>query len=336
MTFNTNCIKALEQIKSANNIIILPHKNPDIDTIATSLALFDIIKNKLQKKAKIITCSNLIKFQNNLACLDFLQGFRSITNVLPAVSKYDLCIYIDCANKKRVSFDIDNNVFSINIDHHNTKNKGSNFADINLVDEHCESSSGVLYKFTQANKISLSLNSAYGIYCGIASDSDYFTSQKTNLNTFDIITKLLKLGIDIKLANNNLLKRQNLSKFRILPKILQSLTLSNSGNFAFLQVKQKHINKFKAKLNDCNEVANSILGISIVKVVFFLQELKTIKTIKVSIRSYDNFSALDIATIFKGGGHNDKASFTLKNIALKKAKKEILKKLKIYKQGKCK
>jgi len=323
MSFELNSKKALKQINNAKSIIILPHISPDIDSLATSLALWDILKNKLQKKTKIITSSPLQELNKNLHCIDFLKGFNNISNVLP--NKYDLVIYVDCADKSRVSFDICKNVFSINIDHHSLLNTNSSFADINLIDENAESSGSVLYNFFALNNINISTNSAYAIYCAIVSDSRNFTSSKTNKNTFDIISKLIDVGVDIKKANDKLLKRQSLSKFRILPKILNTLTLDSGGNLAFVKIKPKWIEQLQAKSIDCVSVCDDILNISVVKIAFLLQKLNNADGIKVSVRSYDDCSALKIARYFNGGGHNDRASFILYNTTFKKAKKQIIK-----------
>jgi len=319
---NQDCIKAYNKIQNANNIIILPHKSPDIDSLATSLALWDVLKNKLQKKAKIITSSPLQELNKNLHRIDFLKGFNNISNVLP--SKYDLVIYIDCANKSRVALEVCKSVFSISIDHHRLSNTNSNFADINLVDENADSSGSVLYEFLQVNNINISTNSAYAIYCAIVSDSRNFTSSKTNKNTFDIISNLIDNGVNIKKANDCLIKQDSLSKFKIMPKILNTLHLASSGTLAFVKLKPKWLKAMQAKSIDCVSVCDDILNISVVKIAFLLQRLNNTDDIKVSIRSYDDGSAFKIAHNFGGGGHNDRASFIAHNTTFKKTKKQII------------
>jgi len=210
-----------DKIKNAHYVLVLTHINPDADTISSALALSNyMFANKI--KHKVYNSSKVIP-----RVLDFLPRFNKITNILPKF--YDLVIYVDCGDEKRVNEILIDGVETISIDHHQSNTM---FADINIVDETKASTAELLYELFEINNINITKEIATALYVGIYDDTNAFTTPRTDARTFEIINILIKNGANSANIAQNLLQRDSLARYRIMPKILETLELHNDGMVA--------------------------------------------------------------------------------------------------------
>ena len=308
---------ALELINDSRYILILTHLNPDADTISCALALSNYMyENRI--KHKVFNLSKQIPRD-----LNFLPKFDKITNQMPKF--YDLVIYVDCADQKRVGVDIDSNAKVINIDHHQSN---TNFADINIVDETKASAAEVVYDFFEQNNIQLSKNIATCLYVGIYDDSIAFTTPRTDAQTFKVINKLINTGIKPNEIAINFSQRDSLARYRIMPKILKTLELHSEGKMATVYLKQKWLKSTGASVQECDDIVNMVLKIAVVEVVCYLRVVDN--KVRVSLRSKSDFDVSEIAKIFNGGGHKNAAGLSIEDSSIKNAKSQIVKTIRNY------
>jgi len=301
--------QSLKMIIEAHYILIVTHKNPDADTISCGLALSNFMfENRI--KHKVFNSSKEIP-----QVLDFLNRFDKITDQVPKF--YDLVIFVDCADKKRVGIDI-NNVPTINIDHHISN---TNFATINIVDENCSSTAEVLYRFFKENNLDISKSTAECLYSGIYDDSLQFSTNRVDKNTFLIANELIQKGVIASDIAYNLYRRDTLAKYRILPKVLESLELHFKGEVATIYVLPKWLEETGATLSECEEALNLILNISIVDIAIFFRIVNN--KVRVSFRSKKN-DVSKIAKEFGGGGHKLASGCNIDTINLEEAKDKVL------------
>lgn len=314
---NTIAKQIIEEIQKARYILIISHFNPDADTICSSLALSNYlrenkIKHKLYNKDKKIAPQSL----------NFLPLFDKITDQIPPF--FDLAIYIDSANEQRTGFDLPNTK-TINIDHHQSN---SYFADLNYVDEKKASTAEVLYELFEANDITISKNIAQCLYVGIYDDSIGFTTPRVNGRTFQILDKLLQTKIDIGYISDQYKRRDSLAKYRLLPKILNTLTLHLEGSFACIHCENQWLKETGAILNECDDVVDMALNIGIVEVVAYFRLINA--KVRVSLRSKGDVDVSLIASKFNGGGHKNAAGLSIEVDSIKNAKDLLLCELKNF------
>jgi phosphoesterase RecJ-like protein len=304
--------KVFEKINNARYCLIITHINPDADTISCALALSNYMyENKI--KHKVFNESNVLP-----RSLDFLPKFDKITNQLPKF--YDLAIFVDCAVKTRVGFELEDGIEVINIDHHQSNDF---FGNINIVDDSKSSTAEVLYKIFEANNISISKNIAECLYVGIYDDSIAFTTPRVNNQTFNIINKLVQTGINPSKIADNLLRRDSLARYRIMPKILDTLSLSKEGKVATVYLEDIWLKETGALVSECDDVVNMILNIAIVEVVAYLRIVNG--KVRVSLRSKGSIDVSNIASKFNGGGHKNAAGLSIDTLDIDEAKKTLLK-----------
>lgn len=306
--------QAWEKIQNARYILIITHINPDADTISSALALSNFFFSK-NIKHKVFNSSKKLPMN-----LDFLERFDKITDQIP--NSYDLAIALDCGAKNRFGFDIDESVPLINIDHHASNN---GFGAINIVDEHSASTAELVYRFFRTNELKISKAVAYSLYVGIYDDTLAFSTIRCDKSTFEAVYDLIDLGADAGYIADKLTRRDSLAKYRLLPKVLESLELHREGRVATIVLDPLWLKQTGASSNDSEAALDMVLNIAVVDIAVFLRISKN--KIRVSLRSKNNIDVSVIADEFGGGGHKMAAGCTLDITDIDLAKNMILEKI---------
>ena len=311
--------KALELIEKSRYILIITHVNPDPDSIGSALALSNLFsENKI--KHKVFNISDDLP-QN----LNFIPRFEKITNQLPAF--FDLAISVDCGTYKRLGFELDSSIPLINFDHHKSNN---NFGIVNIVDPQKSSTSELIFDFFKHNGLYITKNSATALYVGIYDDTLAFSLGRCDETTFEKVNFLVECGASPSEIANKLLRRDSLAKYRIIPKVLDSLELYKEGEVASIIAKEEWFKQTGAHNRDCEDALDMIMSIAIVRIAIFVRVVNGVS--RVSLRSKGQIDVSKIAAEFGGGGHFNASGCTIETLDVEKAKEIVLKEIfEIYK-----
>ena len=311
--------KALELIEKSRYVLIITHVNPDPDSIGSALALSNLFhENKI--KHKVFNISSDLP-QN----LDFIPRFEKISDQLPAF--FDLAISVDCGTYKRLGFELDSSIPLINFDHHKSNNS---FGAVNIVDPMKSSTAELVFEFFKHNGLYITKNSATALYVGIYDDTLAFSLGRCDELTFEKINFLVECGASPSEIANKLLRRDSLAKYRIIPKVLDSLELYKEGEVASIIAKEEWFKQTGAHNRDCEDALDMIMSIAVVKVAFFVRVVSGVS--RVSIRSKGKIDVSKIAGEFGGGGHFNAAGCSIEMLDVEKAKEIVLKEIfEIYK-----
>lgn len=311
--------KALELIEKSRYILIITHVNPDPDSIGSALALSNLFyENKI--KHKVFNISSDLP-QN----LDFIPRFEKITDQLPAF--FDLAISVDCGTYKRLGFELDSSIPLINFDHHKSNNS---FGAVNIVDPQKSSTAELVFEFFKHNGLYITKNSATALYVGIYDDTLAFSLGRCDELTFEKINFLVECGASPSEIANKLLRRDSLAKYRIIPKVLDSLELFKEGEVASIIAKEEWFKQTGAHNRDCEDALDMIMSIAIVRIAIFVRITNGVA--RVSLRSKGQIDVSKIAGEFGGGGHFNAAGCTIETLDVQKAKEIVLKEIfEIYK-----
>ena len=311
--------KALELIEKSRYILIITHVNPDPDSIGSALALSNLFhENKI--KHKVFNVSSDLP-QN----LDFIPRFEKICDQLPAF--FDLAISVDCGTYGRLGFELDSSIPLINFDHHKSNN---NFGTVNIVDPMKSSTAELVFEFFKHNGLYITKNSATALYVGIYDDTLAFSLGRCDELTFEKINFLVECGASPSDIANKLLRRDSLAKYRIIPKVLDSLELFKEGEVASIIAKEEWFKQTGAHNRDCEDALDMIMSIAVVRIAFFVRVVNGVS--RVSLRSKGQIDVSKIAGEFGGGGHFNAAGCTISTLDVEKAKEIVLKEIfEIYK-----
>lgn len=306
--------EALELIKNSKYILIITHVNPDPDSIGSALALSNIFyENKI--KHKVFNVSSDLPHN-----LNFIPRFEKITHELPKF--YDLAICVDCGSYERLGFRLPKDIPLINFDHHKSNN---NFGTLNIVDFMKSSTAELLFDFFKYNSLNITKASATALYVGIYDDTLAFSQNRGAKATFQTVSCLVECGANPSDIADKLLRRESLAKYRMIPKILNSLELYQEGVVASIIAKEEWFKETGACNRDCEDALDMIMSMAIVKIALFVRVVNGL--CKVSLRSKDNIDVSLIALKFNGGGHFNAAGCTLDMKDVEIAKNRVLKKI---------
>jgi len=308
----TDYSRALELIEKSRYILIITHVNPDADSISSALALSNLFfENKI--KHKVFNVSADLP-QN----LNFIERFDKITDQLPKF--FDLAISVDCGTKKRLGFELDKNIPLINFDHHKSNN---DYGTINLVDPMKSSTAEIVYDFFRHNGLYITKNSATALYVGIYDDSLAFSLGRCDELTFEKVNHLVEFGASPSEIANKLKRRDSLAKYRIIPKVLESLELYKEGTIATIYAKDEWFKETGAHNRDCEDALNMIMSMHIVRIAFFVRIVNGVS--RISLRSKGKIDVSKVASVFDGGGHFNAAGCTIDSLNIENVKNRVLK-----------
>jgi phosphoesterase RecJ-like protein len=311
--------KALELIEKSRYILIITHVNPDPDSIGSALALSNLFhENKI--KHKVFNVSSDLP-----QSLDFIPRFEKITDQLPAF--FDLAISVDCGTYKRLGFELDPSIPLINFDHHKSNNS---FGSVNIVDPQKSSTAELIFEFFKHNGLYITKDSATALYVGIYDDTLAFSLGRCDETTFEKINFLVECGASPSEIANKLLRRDSLAKYRIIPKVLDSLELYKEGEIASIIAKEEWFKQTGAHNRDCEDALDMVMSIAVVKVAIFVRISNGMA--RVSLRSKGQIDVSKVAGIFDGGGHFNASGCTIEILDVEKVKEIVLKEIfEIYK-----
>ena len=306
--------KALELIEKSRYILIITHVNPDPDSIGSALALSNLFhENKIKHK--------VFNVRSDLPqSLDFIPRFEKISDQLPAF--FDLAISVDCGTYKRLGFELDSSIPLINFDHHKSNN---NFGVVNIVDPQKSSTAELVFEFFKHNGLYLTKDSATALYVGIYDDTLAFSLGRCDETTFEKINFLVECGASPSEIANKLLRRDSLAKYRIIPKVLDSLELYKEGEVASIIAKEEWFKQTGAHIRDCEDALDMVMSIAVVKVAIFVRISNGVS--RVSLRSKGQIDVSKIAGKFDGGGHFNASGCTIEILDVEKVKEIVLKEI---------
>ncbi len=306
--------KALELIEKSRYILIITHVNPDPDSIGSALALSNLFhENKI--KHKVFNVSSDLP-----QSLDFIPRFEKITDQLPAF--FDLAISVDCGTYKRLGFELDSSIPLINFDHHKSNNS---FGVVNIVDPQKSSTAELVFEFFKHNGLYITKDSATALYVGIYDDTLAFSLGRCDETTFEKINFLVECGASPSEIANKLLRRDSLAKYRIIPKVLDSLELYKEGEIASIIAMEEWFKQTGAHNRDCEDALDMVMSIAVVKVAIFVRISNGVA--RVSFRSKGQIDVSKIAGIFDGGGHFNASGCTIEILDVEKVKEIVLKEI---------
>jgi phosphoesterase RecJ-like protein len=240
---------------------------------------------------------------------------------------YDVVITVDVASIDRISNMkplFDKAKVRINIDHHKTNN---GFGDYNYVMPEASSTGEVLYKLFSNSNWEIDKDTAECLYTAILTDTGGFRFDNTTEDVFKIVADLVRIG-----ANPNKiytqcyeLKSKNFVMFQNY--CIQKAVFSDDDKIAYTTVYRRDFEKFHAKDDYTEGLAEALRAIDTTDIAFVVKEIEP-KVCKISMRSKKYDVAL-ICSAFGGGGHARAGGCTIKSnveTAIKKILAEIKRK----------
>ncbi|MCQ2575043.1 MAG: DHH family phosphoesterase [Alphaproteobacteria bacterium] len=283
----------IEKIKTAKSIAIAGHKNPDGDSVCSSLALMKLLDLNFNKKATVIYDGNIPQELENIPLRDDLIYYANLQQDL----KYDLFIAVDYGTKNHlgnVEVFVNNSDYVVEFDHHyNDDVVGSLCFD----DPERDSTGQLIYDFIQSANLKTNQDIIDLLTLSIISDTGSFKFAKTG-EPLRVVADLVDSGADMtQLVNllNNKKKKTVLMESRVV----SNAEFHMRGRLALAIINREDYKKLDGR---GDVVLNLLAQIHNVEYVVLLKEHGDTNQIGLSFRSRHN-PINKIAESFGGGGH---------------------------------
>jgi len=293
---NQDSIAALlELLRERNRFVISSHLRPDGDAVGSSLGMMHL----LEAMGKQATVCFVDPIPMNFHSLD---GRDRIASTFPAV---DAVIFLECDSVERSSidrsaYDAAPPALSINIDHHRS---GREFAGFNWIDPEAAAVGCMVYDLAIAAGIPVSRSMAECLYAAILTDTGSFNYSSTTAATFAMAEHLVQSGANPNQIAADVYFSNPLSKVRLLGIALTNLQIDGAVSWSHVTVEE--MERVGANAEDCEGVANHLIGIAGVEAAAFLRELPDKNHFRLSLRSRRELDVSVIAEHFGGGGHRN-------------------------------
>jgi len=299
-------------IAGAKRIVIIQGNNPDGDSLASSLALEQILHD--MDKEPFLYCGMDIPTH-----LKYLPGWDRVEHDIP--TQFDASIIVDCSAKTLLeSADKSGQLAwiaakpTIIIDHHDAPNT-IDFANIVLNRPDAVATAEVIYELAGQLDWKLAPNALDMIAVSILSDSLGLMSQATSPRSIRIVAELVEKGVDLPAIDNarRELMRKSVELVRYKADLLKRIDYSEGNLVATVIIPWEEIEKYSTQYNPSMLVIDDMRLTEGTAVAIAFKEYKD-KKITGKIRAnYGHPIAGKLAEHFGGGGHPYAAGFKILN-----------------------
>jgi len=313
-------------IKKASNVIIMTHKNSDLDALGSTICLSRIITG-FNKKNDIV----LDKKNNSISIQKALQlikeanidiNFITKSAAIKKIKKETLLIILDTSKRELVEYPelLDQIPNKVVIDHHVLGNRNIQDTMLSYINSHLSSTNEIMVNYLKFLNKEVEPIIATIMLAGIEVDTNSF-NVKTSSATFQAAAHLLDLGASNILKKEILqeektqyLKRENLLKKSYIIQEIYAICCID-------QLIQKE---------DLSVIAERMLLFDKVEAAFAIGKLEK-DIVAISARSLGNIDVYYLMKKFDGGGHLTDAAAQIKDGNLKEIEKTLIAKLEVLK-----
>ena len=319
---------ALEELmKESEQIIIMGHKNPDIDAIGSALGIYRLAKS-LDKKANIVATTEGLALRELLQSLSEDEEYRDvIINKEVAenlITPETLLIVVDTNKSTHVEMPelLEKTSKIAIIDHHRRSTDFIKESILTFHEVYASSAAELVTEVLQYTEVQPKLTTleAEALYAGIMMDTKNFTF-KTGVRTFEAAAYLRRYSIDIIKVKKWF--QTDLETYRKIMNIIEKTEIIRD----VIGISTYESEDTSAGLV-CAKAADELLTIGNITTSFVLGT--TEEGISISGRSVGEINVQLILEKMGGGGHSTVAGVQIKGKTIYEAKQELLQRIDEY------
>lgn len=320
-------IKTIQEIiQGAQKIVIIQADNPDGDSLASSLALEQILEE--QGKQTYLYCA-----VDMPGYLKHLKGWDRVSPELP--TQFEASIIVDTSTTtliEKLTNSGQHNWLAtkpcIVLDHHAESSNLISFARVLINDLDSSSTGELIYKVAKAAKWPVDAQAGEFIMSAVLSDTQGLTNDLASSETYRILADLVDTGVNRPKLEE---ARRQLSKmdpriFKYKADLINRTEFLVDGQLAYVEISQKEIAEFSPLYNPAPLIQPDMLqteGVGVAVVVKHYDDGRTTGAIRCN-QGYE--VAAKIAEQLGGGGHPYAAGFKiLDNQSLSDVKAKLIK-----------
>ena len=269
------------------NILILTHRNPDGDTVASAAALCCALRRG----------GRTAFMYPNPQIGDRLRGYVEDYLAAPDYA-YKYTVAVDTATAEMLSQGFVGET-DLCIDHHPTN---SHYAKELLLRSDKSSCGELVLELIRSMNTELTGEEATLLYIALSTDTGCFQYANTNSASFRTAAELHSLGADTLRVNTEFFRKVSPARLALEGMIYSGLKYYRDGRIAVATVTREMLERSGAVEDDCDDLAGLSGRARGSQLNITVREQED-GNCKVSIRSVPGISSSDICAVFGGGGH---------------------------------
>jgi phosphoesterase RecJ-like protein len=312
-------------ISSSQKIVIIQADNPDADSLASSLALEQILHD-LGKEPVMYCGIDMPEY------LKYLPGWDRVEKIIPP--QFDASIIVDTSTmtllEKLSESGSQGWVASkpvIVLDHHAEVQNDIPFATVSLNDSQKVSTGELIYSIAKNVGWSISTQAAGFIMTSILADSMGLATENTTAQTYRVMAELVELGVSRPELEEQRRKynKMPIEIFRYKATLIERTDIQDD-TIAIITIPQVEINQYSPLYNPAPLIQADHLQTTGILISIVLKSYDSGR-VTAAIRCNQGAPiAAKLAEQFSGGGHAYAAGFKTENRSIADIKAECLQK----------
>ena len=277
------------------NILIVTHKNPDGDTVASAAALCSALRRGGR------TAWLYPNPQIGRKLLPYCEMYFAPESF---AAKYTVAV--DAADRKLLALGFEGEV-DLCIDHHPTN---SGYAAESFVHAEKASCAEVVMEIIESMNAEISPREATLLYIGLSTDTGCFQYSNTDAAAFRAAAELLRCGADNVAVNTAFFRKVSSARIRLESMIFSGMQFYREGKIAVATVTLQMLSESGSVEDDLDDLAG-LAGRCEGSIVNITIREKEDGSCRVSVRTTEEVSSSEICAAFGGGGHAMAAGCTV-------------------------
>ena len=291
-------------VQAYDSFIVVGHKEPDGDCIASSLGVAAILK-KLGKPYQLISAGPFKRTEIK----DYEKLFGRQATLLQTGKKIALII-VDCGEFKRIG-----EIFSqytlitdmstlptFFIDHHKTSFPESQTY---IIEPTSPATSYLVQQLYEKLVGPLDKDTAQILFFGLCTDTGYFRFLEENSSDiFMAAARMVEAGVSPRTTYDTMTSGKPFSTRKLLGVLLERSTQYYDGKLIITYETQDDTRRYGGEGRDSDSLYQLLLSCVGVEVVVFIRQ-ETEQSCTMGLRSKDQVDVSTVAASFGGGGHKN-------------------------------
>lgn len=291
-------------IQAYDSFIIVGHKEPDGDCIASSLGVAAILK-KMGKPYQLISAGPFKRTELN----DYEKLFGRQATLLQTGKKTAMII-VDCGEFKRIGeiFFQDTLITDMStlpaffIDHHKTSSPESQTY---IIEPTSPATAYLVQQLYEKLVGPLDKDTAQILFFGLCTDTGYFRFLEENSSDiFMAAARMVEAGVSPRNTYDIITNGKPFSTRKLLGVLLERSTQYYDGKLIITYETQEDTRRYGGEGRDSDSLYQLLLSCMGVEAVVFIRQ-ETDQSCTMGLRSKDQVDVSTIATSFGGGGHKN-------------------------------
>lgn len=304
--------KLTEEIKKSTRIVLMAHRNIDLDALGSLLCLYEIIKSFNIESYIVMNKDNNESVNKALTLIDNKSFIYSDKDILET----DLLIIVDTHKElllenKKIFKKLKNIIV---IDHHIKDTDYIKDTIFTYIDSNASSTVEIILGYLKYLNKNINDKIASIMLAGIEIDTNNFDIKTTD-KTYETAATLYKFGADNTIKKE--LLQQNKKEYIKRQELIKKFKMINNNMAICLMDNDIY------QSEELSRMANELLQFDKVEAGFAIGHLSK-EVIGISAKSLGNIDVEVIMRKLNGGGHANNAATQLKEASLKKAEQKLL------------